>query len=160
MPCTATVPGLTAAQRGRFVAEHLPAGLFRTEEGEGTPWRIAPEPFRLAPATVGRIEALGSDLAAFYRALNALYTRSARGTAPAFIAEELDRGKPDFIVKLARQNRFRAEIPQVIRPDLILTDNGFIASGFRLNERFLLARLVPAQFTGMRVALPSRINSA
>lgn len=128
MPCTATVPGLSAAQRGRYVAEHLPSGLFRTEEATGLPWRIAPEPFRLAPATVARIEALGTDLAAFYRALNALYTRSARGTAPAFIAEELDRGKPESIVKLARQNRFRAEIPQVIRPDLILTDGGFIAS--------------------------------
>ncbi|HEY0797655.1 MAG TPA: hypothetical protein VGD50_00825, partial [Candidatus Baltobacteraceae bacterium] len=64
----------------------------------------------------------------FYRALNGLYTRSARGTAPAFIAEYLDRGKPEAIVKLARQNRLRGDIPGVIRPDLILTETGFIAS--------------------------------
>jgi hypothetical protein len=54
--------------------------------------------------------------------------RSARGTAPAHIAEELDRGKPEQIVKLARQNRFKQDVPRVIRPDLILTDDGYIAS--------------------------------
>ena len=48
----------------------------------------------MAPKTVAAIESLGNDLLAFYRALNALYLRSARGTAPAFIAEELDRGSP------------------------------------------------------------------
>jgi hypothetical protein len=132
MGCTATDPGLDPAGRGRYVAEHLPAGLFRVPDG-GDPdarvaWRIAPQPFALAPATVAKIEALGTDLLAFYRVLNGLYTRSARGTIPAFVAEELDRGKPESIVKLARQNRFRSDIPQVIRPDLILTDDGFIAS--------------------------------
>ena len=130
MGCTAVAPGLTPAERSRYVIEHLPPGLFRVPEGEdgAVAWRIASEPFRLAPATLAKIEALGPDLVAFYRALNALYTRSARGTAPTFLAEYLDRGKPESIVKLARQNRFRADIPQVIRPDLILTDGGFVAS--------------------------------
>ena len=64
----------------------------------------------------------------FYRALNNLYNRSVRGTAPAFIAEYLDRGKPEQIVKLARQNRFKQEVPGVIRPDLILTADGFVAT--------------------------------
>jgi hypothetical protein len=124
-------PGLDPLERGRYVAEHLPGGLFRVADGEAearVAWRIATQPFRLAPATVTKIESLGRDLVAFYRALNGLYTRSARGTIPAFVAEYLDRGKPESIVKLARQNRFRSDIPQVIRPDLILTDDGFIAS--------------------------------
>jgi hypothetical protein len=82
----------------------------------------------LAPATLERIVSLGDDLLAFYRALNGLYTRSARGTAPAFIADYLDRGKPEHIIKLARQNRFKADLPGVIRPDLILTDDGYVAS--------------------------------
>jgi hypothetical protein len=130
LPCTAIAPGLTPAERSRYLIEHLPAGLFRVAgDGEGgVAWRIAAEPFRLAPATLAKIEALGPDLVAFYRALNALYTRSARGTIPSFVAEYLDRGKPESIVKLARQNRFRSDIPQVIRPDLILTDGGFVAS--------------------------------
>src|SRR5580698_9627626 len=129
MGCTAVAPGLTPAERSRYVIEHLPPGLFRVPEGEdgAIAWRIASEPFRLAASTLAKIEALGSDLVAFYRALNALYTRSARGTIPTFVADYLDHGKPESIVKLARQNRFRADIPQVIRPDLILTDGGFIS---------------------------------
>jgi len=133
MPCTAIVPDLTPATRARYIAEHLPSGLFRTVDGapdqQGVAWRVSPEPFRLAPATLERIEALGPHLLAFYRALSALYARSARGTAPAFIADYLDRGKPDHIVRLARQNRFKSDIPRVIRPDLILTEGGgFVAS--------------------------------
>jgi hypothetical protein len=135
MGCTAIAPDYTAADRGRYLVEHLPAGLFRTADALAgdTPtsvaWRVATEPFRLAPQTIERITSLGPPLLAFYRALSALYTRSARGTAPAFIAEYLDAGKPEAIVKLARQNRFKADVPQVIRPDLILTDDGgYIAS--------------------------------
>jgi hypothetical protein len=128
--CTAVSPDLSPQERGRYLIEHLPGGLFRGPDGEdrGVAWRIAPEPFRLAPQTVTRLEALGPDLLAFYRALSGLYTRSARGTAPAFIADYLDRGKPEQIVKLARQNRFRSDVPQLIRPDLILTDDGFVAT--------------------------------
>ena len=97
--------------------------------------RTAPSPGGSPPSRSGshrrrwrRSRRSGPDLVAFYRALNGLYTRSARGTIPTFFAEYLDRGKPESIVKLARQNRFRADIPQVIRPDLILTDGGFVAS--------------------------------
>jgi len=130
MSCTSVAPELDAVGRARYVTEHLPPGLFRVPDGiaGAVAWRVSPEPFPLAPKTVAAIETLGNDLLAFYRALNALYLRSARGTAPAFIAEELDRGKPEQIVKLARQNRFKQDVPRVIRPDLILTDDGYVAS--------------------------------
>jgi hypothetical protein len=131
MSCTSVAPELDAAGRARYVTDHLPPGLFRVAEGDpsNVAWRVSPEPFPLAPTTVAAIESLGNDLLAFYRALNALYLRSARGTAPAFIAEELDRGKPEQIVKLARQNRFKQDVPRIIRPDLILTEEGqYIAS--------------------------------
>jgi hypothetical protein len=130
MPCTSVAPELDAVGRARYVTDHLPPGLFRLAENadSNAPWRVSPEPFPLKPHTLSAIESLGDDLLAFYRALNALYLRSARGTAPAFIAEELDRGKPEQIVKLARQNRFKQDIPRVIRPDLILTDDGYVAS--------------------------------
>jgi hypothetical protein len=129
MACTAFAPNLTAREHAHFLYEAIPPGLFKVEnEGERIPWRISPEPFALSPQTVERIEAIGNDLLLFYRALNSLYNRSARGTAPSFIAEYLDHGKPESIVKLARQNRFKQELPGVIRPDLILTENGFTAS--------------------------------
>ena len=129
MPCTAQVPNLTAREQAQFIHDAIPPGLFRTDDdSERIPWRVSPEPFALSAKTVAGIEQIGRDLLAFYRALNSLYNRSARGTAPAFIAEYLDRGKPEHIVRLARQNRFKSDIPGVIRPDLLMTDNGFIAS--------------------------------
>ena len=130
MPCTAFQPNLTAVDQGRYLYENISPGLFRVtaDEAAKVAWRVAPQPFAISPANFERISALGNDLLAFYRALNALYNRSARGTAPAFIADYLDQGKPEHIVRLARQNRFKSEIPGVIRPDLILTDDGFAAS--------------------------------
>ena len=129
MPCTAQVPNLTAREQAQFIHDAIPPGLFRTDDdSERIPWRVSPEPFALSEKTVARIEQIGRDLLAFYRALNNLYNRSARGTAPSFIAEYLDHGKPGHIVRLARQNRFKQDIPGVIRPDLLMTDDGFIAS--------------------------------
>jgi len=121
---------LPAREAARFLNERMPAGLFG---GVGVAenrvaWRLSPEPFRLSPATLAAIELLGTDLLAFYRALASFYQRSARGTAPAFIADYLDRGKPDWVVRLGRQNRFKTDIPGVMRPDLILTESGFSAS--------------------------------
>ena len=129
MPCTAIKPDLTAREQAHHLYEAIPPGLFRVEnETERIAWRVSPEPFALSAEQIAEIERLGHDFLAFYRALNNLYNRSARGTAPAFIAEYLDRGKPEHIVKLARQNRFKQELPGVIRPDLILTDDGFSAT--------------------------------
>jgi hypothetical protein len=129
MPCTALKPNLSAREQAHHLYEAIPPGLFRVDdENERIAWRVSPEPFALSAAQLAEIERLGQDLLAFYRALNNLYNRSARGTAPAFIADYLDRGKPEQIVKLARQNRFKQDLPGVIRPDLILTDHGFAAT--------------------------------
>ena len=130
MGCTAIAPGMSASERARYIQDNLPAGLFRVAEAgeERVAWRIAPEPFALSPATMQALETLGDQLLAFYRALNTLYTRSARGTAPVFLAEYLDQGKPEHVIRLARQNRFRNDVVGVIRPDLILTEDGFVAT--------------------------------
>jgi hypothetical protein len=129
MPCTATVPNLTAREQAHHLYEAIPPGLFRVQdEHDRIAWRVSPEPFALSGEQADAIEALGPDLLGFYRALNNLYNRSVRGTAPAFIADYLDRGKPEQVVKLARQNRFKQELPGVIRPDLILTADGFAAT--------------------------------
>jgi hypothetical protein len=129
MPCTATIPNLTAREQAHHLYEAIPPGLFRVQdENERIAWRVSPEPFALSAELADAIERLGPDLLRFYRALNNLYNRSVRGTAPSFIADYLDQGKPQQIVKLARQNRFKQEVPGVIRPDLILTAEGFVAT--------------------------------
>jgi hypothetical protein len=129
MPCTATIPNLTAREQAHHLYEAIPPGLFRVQdENERIAWRVSPEPFALSASQADAIERLGPDLLGFYRSLNNLYNRSVRGTAPAFIADYLDHGKPEQIVKLARQNRFKQDVPGVIRPDLILTADGFVAT--------------------------------
>jgi len=121
---------LAPEEQIRIIGESLPKDLFRSVAGsqESVAWRLSPKPFPLSPQTFAAIESLGNDLAVFLRVLGSLYARSVKGSAPAFIAEYLDAGKPENIVKLARQNRFKGDIPGVIRPDLILTESGFIAS--------------------------------
>jgi hypothetical protein len=135
MACSAKIlTPLSPADRARFVATNLSPNLFRSVASPEVPdpaktaWRISPEPFPLKPQTVAAFEILGADLLKFYRAVNKVYFQSVRGTAPRFISEYLEFGKPEHIVRLQRQNRFKNDIPNVIRPDVILTDDGFIAS--------------------------------
>ena len=104
------------------------SGLYGLEGKPDIPaWRIAAEPFPLAPELFETIEKLGTHLARFYCALNKLYFQSSNGHAPGFIANYLEQGKPESVVKLMKLNRFKTAIPNVIRPDLLLTDDGLIA---------------------------------
>ncbi len=135
MPCSANArTELNPADRARYVADHLPPHLFRSVAGPDigdaatVAWRITPEPFPLSQKTVDAFARLGSDLLAFYRAANKLYTQSVKGQAPDFIREYLELGKPDNVIRLQRQNRFKQDVPSVIRPDIILTGDGMIAS--------------------------------
>lgn len=86
---------------------------------------FSPEPLRLDPALTEEIGKLGHRLQIFQRAANELYYRSHSGKAPAWVADYLDRGKPPELLTFARQKQFRQNLPQVIRPDLLLTDHGF-----------------------------------
>src|SRR6202165_5152461 len=135
MACSVKLrPQDTPLDRAHYVREHLAPNLFRSVAGpdagdvQTAAWRLSPEPFPLAPKTVTALESLGADLLKFYRAVNRLYFMSVRGTAPDFFHEYLELGKPEHIVRLQRQNRFKADVPGVIRPDIILTEGGMIAS--------------------------------
>lgn len=106
------------------IARHVraalpPGGLFA-----GQSWRIAPAPFPLTAKVAREFESLGRMLLQFYRATNLLYRRSAEGRAPAWVAELLDQGKPPELVALQRDAAFRNELPRVIRPDVLVTDDG------------------------------------
>lgn len=114
----------SAADRARFVRDELPAeGLF-----DGHDWRISPGPLRLPSALAKEIESLGRVLLQFYRAVNLLYRKSAEGKQPEWVARWLDQGKPAELVALQRSPAFKNEVPRVIRPDLLLTENGFSAT--------------------------------
>lgn len=109
-----------AAASARHVRESLPAdGLFA-----GLEWRVSPAPFALGPARVKEIESLGRVLLQFYRAVNLLYRKSAEGKMPEWVARWLDLGKPAELVARQRSLAFKNDVPRVIRPDLLLTEQG------------------------------------
>jgi hypothetical protein len=83
---------------------------------------ISPEPFCLTPDQVAQLEALGPALLAFYKAANTLYLR---GDYPWAI-DYLDIGKPDDLIRHARMNYHKRAIPLVVRPDILLTEHGFV----------------------------------
>lgn len=96
-----------------------PDGLFADQH-----WRVAPAPFLLPPALVKDLETLGRVLLQFYRALQLLYRRSLEGKAPAWVAPLLDQGKPRELVDLQRDPALKSDLPRILRPDLLLTDQG------------------------------------
>ena len=108
-------------ERAQYVRDQLPAGgLFA-----GETWRIAPTPFPLSASLIASLEALGPQLLAFYRACNLMYRHSVAGKLPAWIAAYLDAGKPKELIELSRRDRFKAQLPRVIRPDVILSNDHF-----------------------------------
>jgi hypothetical protein len=86
---------------------------------------ISPAPFPLGESLAKEIESLGRVLLQFYRAVNLLYRKSVEGKQPEWVARWLDLGKPRNLIELQRSAAFKNEIPRVIRPDILLTENGF-----------------------------------
>jgi hypothetical protein len=115
-----TVLGTDAAARIDHVRGSMPGGgLFKDKE-----WRLSPQALPVAPELLHKIEALGPATRAFQRACNELYQRSAAGEVHPWVASLLDQGKPERMVALGRQARWRDDLPRVIRPDLVLTETG------------------------------------
>ena len=96
------------------------AGLFA-----GLQWRTAISPFPLDPALAKELDSLGRVLLQFYRSVNLLYRKSVEGKQPEWVARWLDLGKSPETIALQRAPAFKSDVPRVIRPDILLTENGF-----------------------------------
>jgi hypothetical protein len=108
------------AERAHFIRNQLPPnGLFADQH-----WRITPEPLALGRALAAELEKLGRVLLTFNRAVNLLYRQSAAGKQPAWIARWLDQGKPPSLIGWGRAPALKNDLPRVIRPDLLLTEQG------------------------------------
>ncbi len=117
-------PDNDRAMRAQRVREAMPqGGLFAGKE-----WRVASEPFVLPQGMADELEKFGFRLRKFAEACNLLYRLSASGKRPSWIAELLDRGKPRELVELARSKALADDVPRIIRPDVILTDDGFVVA--------------------------------
>jgi hypothetical protein len=98
-----------------------PHGLFAEKD-----WLLSPDPFPIEQKFLTELEQLGHRLFVFQRACNQLYQLSVKGKQPDWVARYLDAGKPKELVEFSRRKEIRDDLPRVIRPDLILTDNGYI----------------------------------
>jgi hypothetical protein len=115
---------MTPLECARYVRDHLPPeGLFAEKT-----WRVAPRAFVLSPAHTEWLEKLGLVLHRFNTACNLLYRQSAAGKAHPWVAPLLDAGKPPELIALSRHDKVKGQVPAVIRPDLILTDDAFALS--------------------------------
>jgi hypothetical protein len=96
-------------------------GLFAEKD-----WLLSPDPFPVEEKFRDELEQLGHRLFVFQRACNQLYQLSVKGKQPAWVARYLDAGKPAELIEFSRRKEIRDDLPRVIRPDLILTDKGYI----------------------------------
>jgi hypothetical protein len=112
----------------------LQAAFAATPLFEDKSWQLSPDAWALTPAQVTELEAIGAACLEYHQALETLYLRSAAGKnllrnkpllAP-WVADYLDRGKPAHLVAHARDKKNRGVYPTVLRPDLLLTDEGFV----------------------------------
>ena len=101
---------------------------------EDKSWQLSPEAWPLTAEQAVELSEIGTACLEFHGALEALYTRSVAGKnllrnkpllAP-WVADYLDRGKPPALLAHAREARNRGAIPAVLRPDLLLTEEGFV----------------------------------
>ena len=69
---------------------------------------------------------LGRVLLQFYRAVNLLYRKSVAGKQPAWVARMARSRQTARTYRTSTSHAFKNEVPRVIRPDLILTENGFL----------------------------------
>ncbi len=100
---------------------------------EDKTWQLSPEAWPVSPDQLAQLEAIGAACLEFHQALETLYLRSVAGKnllrnkpllAP-WVAEYLDRGKPAELIAHARDPKNRGAFPTVLRPDLLLTEDGF-----------------------------------
>jgi hypothetical protein len=100
---------------------------------EDKSWVISPEPWSLNATEYEELLEIGKACADFYQAQERLYRLSAEGKnllrnsslkAP-WVAEYLDRGKPQRLIDHGRNRLLKNAKPMIIRPDLLLTDSGY-----------------------------------
>jgi len=91
----------------------------------GKEWRWAPTPYFLSAHLADELESMGHRLHQFAEACELLYRHSVEGRQPAWISRLLDQGKPDEVIRLGREKVLNGQIARIIRPDLVLTEDGF-----------------------------------
>lgn len=96
-------------------------------------WIVSPESFPIEDGQLRTIRGIGAALVEFQLAIERLYRRAAEGRRilrngdleADWVRDYLDRGKPEFLIAHGRHPALKNVLPAIIRPDLLLTDQGF-----------------------------------
>lgn len=109
-----------APDRIRHIRDSMPeGGMFDSKE-----WVASPMAFPVDAQLLETITKLGDAALAFQKACNTLYFEGVEGGKYGWVTRLLDQGKPESLIQLSRNPRWRDALPRVIRPDLILTETG------------------------------------
>ena len=113
--------------------QQLKSAFADQELFEDKSWQLSPTAFGLTEAQVSEVEAIGTACLDFHRALETLVLRAStarnllrnRPLLAPWVIDALDRGKPRWLVEHARASGQKGRFPPVLRPDLLLTEDGF-----------------------------------
>ena len=100
-----------------------PQGLFDSKQ-----WRMAVRPFPLSKKFVKELDNFGKVLVKYYQSISQLYRFSTSEREPRWVAEWLNKGKPKELIDLQLDKKFIHQFPRVIRPDILLTEEGWAIS--------------------------------
>jgi hypothetical protein len=121
-PQTANIAAVAENEKLEAIRSAFPKeGLFAEKD-----WLLSPDAFPIEEKFLAELEQLGHRLFVFDRACNQLYQLSVKGKQPVWISRYLDAGKPPELIEFSRRKEIRDDLPRVIRPDLILTEQGYI----------------------------------
>lgn len=95
-------------------------------------WKTSPSPLPLSSDIVNQINNIGNACFDFLKSINKLYQDSInnksilrnKNLVLPWVSEYLIRGKQKSILQHFNTNLFKNNLPVIIRPDLILTDEG------------------------------------
>jgi len=96
-----------------------------TQTTDSIGWALSPTPYYLTTKQTEFLKNLGGVLFRFNNAIESLYRQSLKDISYAWIKEIFHAGKPASLISFSQMHRIKHDIPLVIRPDLLVTENGF-----------------------------------
>lgn len=103
---------------------------------KGKTWRVSPTPLALSEEIVAEISQIGSACFDFLQSINRLYYASKtnksilrnKNSIVPWVAAYFDSGKPEAILEHSNLSFLKNALPSIIRPDLILTEEGIVVT--------------------------------
>lgn len=92
---------------------------------DGIGWLLSPEPMQLSCQQLHKIKQIGRVLQNLARATEKMYKLCLKDPKLNWLQPLFENGKPQELLNYGKMNRFKRHLPQVIRPDLLITPKGF-----------------------------------